>query len=61
VGIFRKDWSFYIGEWNQDKLHGIAKKEERFNWHCYWGQFKDDMEEGFITFQRINENDLYSQ
>ena len=62
MGIFRKDSTFYIGEWNQDKLHGIAKKEKTFlGWSCYWGQFKDDMKDGLITYKRSFEEDLYSQ
>ena len=35
-----------IGEWHEDKLHGIAK-EEWEDGESWWGQYKYDKREGF--------------
>ncbi len=57
----------YIGEWHEDKLHGIAKHEWNYNkfksdysssesdetrTNSEQGQYKNDKKEGYITYEK---------
>ena len=44
----------FIGEWHEDNLHGIAKKEWSYG-VIEWGQFKDGKKEGYLTIKFSNE------
>ncbi len=51
VGIVITKSSYkFLGEWHEDKLHGIAKEEWKggLSW---WGEYKDDEREGFAIYK----------
>jgi hypothetical protein len=46
--IITKYFDKFLGEWHEDKLHGIAK-EEQYDGESWWGHFKLGSREGYIT------------
>jgi hypothetical protein len=46
VGIVISVFKF-IGEWNEDELHGIAKIEWNYG-DSDWGEYKDGKKEGYL-------------
>jgi len=45
-----KNFCKYIGEWHEEKLHGIAKieRDSGVNW---WSQFKHGSRKGYFTMK----------
>ncbi len=60
VGIVIDKYYKYIGEWHEDKLHGIAKREWESG-YSEWGQLKHGKEEGFSTTKYSNGRVSYLQ
>jgi hypothetical protein len=61
VGIFiNKDSSKRIGEWNEDKLHGVVKYEYN-NGNSSWGQYKNGTREGCMTEKSADGTVNYSK
>ena len=60
VGIVTGRLYLFIGEWHENELHGIARKE--FNdFEDVWGQFKHGKEEGYLTSKYYNGRVSYYQ
>ena len=52
--------SKFIGEWHDDNLHGITKKEWSYG-VIWWGQYKDGKKEGYLTQKYSDERVNYYQ
>jgi hypothetical protein len=48
-----------MGEWHEDKLHGIAKREWRSD--SKWGQYKHGKREGYMTWKHSYGKPDYNQ
>jgi len=51
----------YIGEWHEDNLHGIAKKEWKNGYSNWGGQYKHGKREGYMTQKYPDERVNYYQ